>query len=234
MLSIVLWQSFHRIIAGALFLIAFTIFLPNEMIYRQLWGALIGLLAPLLVLGRRAQLKRAAYDKFSRTLKHPRRWELQGIFPSLTIIALWSIAVSRTNLREALIYFSWYLMCLMIGELFDVRRERLGEAWAYTALCILALISTPLWGALWFGVTPLSPWIASLSLGLNPVFSAAASLGHSVLQDPILYRYTLSGLVEVRTFAWWLAPLFYLTLSLILLELITRSPLNTEARRGIY
>jgi len=234
MLSIILWQSFHRILAGAFFLIAFTLFLPEDMIQRQLWGGVIGLLAPLLVLGRRTQFKRESYDVFSRTLKHPRRWELQGIFPSLTMIGMWAFVVSRADPREALIYFCWYLMCLMIGELCDLKRERLGEAWAYTSVSIILFMTAPLWGALWFGVTPLRPWVATLSLGLNPVFSAASSVGEGVLQNPTLYAYTLSGLVEVRSLAWWYAPLCYFILSWILLELITRSALNTEGRRGVY
>ena len=234
MLSIILWQSFHRILAGGFFLIAFTLFLPEDMILRQLWGGVIGLLAPLLVLGRRAQFKREAYDMFSRTLKHSRRWELQGLFPSLTVIGMWAFTVSRADPRETLIYFCWYLMCLLIGELCDVRRERLGEAWAYTSVSICLFITAPLWGSLWFGVTPLSPWIATLSLGLNPVFAAASSAGEGVLQNPTLYQYTLSGLVEVRALNWWFAPLCYFTLSALLLELITRSALNTEGRRGVY
>lgn len=234
MLSIILWQSFHRILAGAFFLIAFTFFLPEDMIQRQLWGGIIGLLAPLLVLGRRTQFKREVYDLFSKTLKHPRRWELQGLFPSLTMIAMWAVTVSRAKLRETMIYFCWYLMCLMIGELCDMKRERLGEAWAYTSVCIMLFFTAPLWGALWFGVTPLSPWLATLSLGLNPVFSAASSLGEGVLQNPILYQYTLSGLVEVRIINWWYAPLCYFMLSMILLEWITRTTLNTEGRKGVY
>lgn len=234
MFTSIVWPALSRLLFGALILFLLIIMLPHTPVERHVWGGLLGLLAPLLVVGRRESLNRASYHLYQRTLPSPRLWELKGLFPALSMLCLWALVVSRGAPKATLVYCSWYALCALTADCFDVRRERLGEAWAYSFVTLLILISAPLWGAIWFGDTALSPWPATLSLGLHPVFAAVSSSAESALQAPLLYQYTLSGLVEVRTTPWWCAPLCYLTLSVLLLELIVQRPLTTEQRYDRY
>lgn len=234
MWTTILWPALPRLIGGAITVLILTYKLPSDPIERQLWGAALGLLAPLLALGRRELLNRAAYHHYQRTLTHPRLWELKGLLPAFSILIFWSLLVSQAQGPLFVVYLSWYSLCLLIGDFFDVKRERLGEAWAYTSVVLISLITAPLWGALWFGETPFTPWVATLSIGLHPTFAAVSSSAEVALQVPLLYQNTLSGLVEVRSLPWWIAPVCYVAVSLTLLELITRSPINTEARKGVY
>jgi hypothetical protein len=233
-LSILFWQSLARFAGGLLIAFALVLLLPPAGTERLLWGGLAGLACPLLVLGRREQLNRPAYALFLRSLSRPRAWQLRGLIPALVVSFAWSLVIAHGEPRQTLTLLSWSAACVMLGDLFDALHERAGVAWAYATLCLGALYTAPLWGAIWFGEEALSPWLSTLSFNLHPAFAALMATGASPLQDHLLYTLTQSGLVEVRTLPWWSAGIFYALICLTCLELTVRLPLNTEARRGAY
>ena len=234
MLSILFWQSLSRFAGGLLLALALVFLLPPVGTARLVWGGLVGLACPLLVLGRREQLNRPAYSIFLRGLSRPRAWQLRGLIPALVVSFAWSLIVAHAEPRQTLTLFAWGAACVMLADLFDALHERAGVAWAYATLCLGALYTAPIWGAVWFGEEALSPWLSTLSFNLHPAFASLMASGSPPLQDPLLYSLTQSGLVEVRTLPWWSAGAFYALICLVCLELTVRLPLNTEARRGAY
>ncbi len=234
MLSIIFWQSLSRFAGGLAIAFLLMAWLPSFGTERLVWGALVGLACPLLVLGRREQLNRPAYSTFLRALHRPRAWQLRGLLPALVVAFCWALVVAHAHPRQTLILFSWSAACVTLADLFDALHERAGVAWAYSSLCLGALYTSPLWAAVGFGEEPLSPWLSTLTFNLHPAFSSLMATGLPPLQDPLLYSLTQSGLVEVRILPWWSAGLFYALICLVCLELTVRLPLNTEARRGAY
>lgn len=234
MLSIIFWQSLARFAGGLALALILALWLPPPGAARLMWGGLVGLACPLLVLGRREQLNRPAYAIFLRGLHHPRAWQLRGLLPALSVALCWALVVAQGQPRQAVTLFAWCAACVALADLFDALHERAGEAWAYAALTLGALYTAPLWGAVGFGEEALAPWLSTLAFNLHPAFASLAAAGAPPLQDPLLYALTQSGLVEVRALPWWSAGVFYALMSFVCLELTVRLPLNTEARRGAY
>ena len=226
MFNILLWQSMRRILAGIVLVFVVGFLLPSTMTERLWIGSLFGLACPLLVLGRRRSLNREVYAVILSSLPHPRRWQIWGLSPAFFIIALWSVMIAQGSLKLSFTLFCWGVCCVSLADLFDKRKARLGDAWSSSILSITILVTAPFWGALWFGRTVFSPWIATLCLGAHPTISGLKSLGMVALQDPLLYRITQSGLVEIQPLPWWAGAFLYLFLSFICLELTVRSLLK--------
>ena len=226
MFNILLWQMMRRILACVLLALFAAFTLPHALTERLWVGALCGLAVPLLILGRRRSLNRRTYAQILGNLPHRRWWQVWGLTPIFFMIALWSIVIARGSPKLSFTFFMWGVCCASIADLFDQREARLGEAWGYSTLLIGVLVSSPFWGALWFGRTAFSPWVATLSLSIHPTFAGLKSTGAVTLQDPLLYELTQSGFVEVHPLPWWIASCVYLVLSLICLEIAARTPLN--------
>ena len=78
----------------------------------------------------------------------------------------------------------------------------------------VVVLTAPLWVAGWLGGA--SHWPGTLAVGLHPAAAALAGGGHATLQDPVLYRWSLSGVVEVRPLPWWPATLTFLGLAMVM------------------
>ena len=225
MFNILLWQSVRRVLFGIFLAMTVALFLPDSITERLWVGSLFGLACPFLVLGRRRLLNREVYTLLLASLPHRRWWQFWGLTPACFTIALWSIVIARGHLALTLTFFCWGVCCVSIADLFDQRRQTIGSAWANSIVLISLFLTAPFWGALWFGRTVFSPWIASLCLGIHPTFTGLKALGQMTLQDPILYQITQSGLVEVHPLSWWSGVAFYSLISLLCLEFAVRSPL---------
>ena len=226
MFNILLWRNYWRILIGVLALLAAPLSLPEHLTSRLWVGVLLGLLCPLLVLGRRRSLNRSTYALLLSSLPRRRRWQLLGLTPSIFVITLWSVMLAQGSWRLGLIFLSWGVMCVSIADFFDKRKVRLAEAWGWSVICILVVGSAPFWGALFFGRTAFSPWVATLCMSAHPVYTGLKSLGHQSLQDPLLYEITQSGLVEVHPLPWWTGIILLLMMSIICWELTSRSQLK--------
>ena len=226
MFNILLWQSAKRIVWGVCLLLASLMFMPQDITFRLWFGLSLGLLCPLLVLGRRHSLNREAYALILSALPKQRRWQIWGLTPAFFVIFLWATLIAQGSWKIGLIFLSWGIACVSLSDLFDKRRVRLAEAWGWSSLCIMLLASTPFWGALFFGRTAFSPWIATVCISAHPVYTSLKSIGRHSLQDPLLYEYTQSGLVEVLPLPWWAGSLSLLILSVICWEITARSDLR--------
>lgn len=226
MFNILLWHNSRRILFGLICLLVALFILPHEITVRLWVGVALGLLCPLLVLGRRRALNREVYALILRGLPKRRRWQLWGLTPSFFIVMLWSLVIARGSWRMSLIYGAWGICCVSIADLFDKRSGRLAEAWGSASLSVLLLGGAPFWGALMFGRTAFSPWIATLCISAHPVYTGLKSEGYISLQDALLYEVTQSGLVEVYPLPWWSSPLICLAISAICWELTARAQLR--------
>ena len=226
MFNILLWQNSRRIIFGFLTLIIALFLLPDQITLRLWVGVALGLLCPLLVLGRRRALNREIYSVILRGLPRQRRWQLWGLTPAFFIVILWAMIIAQGSWKVGVIYFSWGVCCVSLADLFDKRSGRLAEAWGGATLGILMLGSAPFWGALMFGRTAFSPWIATLCISAHPVYTGLKSEGHLSLQDALMYEVTQSGLVEVHQLPWWSSALGLLFISAICWEFTARTQLR--------
>lgn len=226
MLNILMWRNSWRIFVGILSLLLTPFLIPDDLTNRLWVGVLLGLLCPLLVLGRRRSLNRSTYALILSSLPRRRRWQLLGLTPSIFVITLWSVMLAKASWRLGIIYLSWGITCVSIADLFDKKKVRIAEAWGWSFVLIAAMGSAPFWGALFFGRTAFSPWIATLCMSAHPVYTGLKSLGRHSLQDPLLYQITQSGLVEVHPLPWWVGTTLLLIISMCCWELTSRSQLK--------
>jgi hypothetical protein len=229
-INIVIWESLQTVILGLLFGISAIFWLPRSITLRLFVGMFMGILCPLLVIGRRHSLNRKAYVHILNHLPQPRRWQIMGLFPALFVLTIWSFIIAHGHLKLFITYMCWGICCICISDFFDKRQPRLGDAWGWSAFSIVLLMSAPFWGALWFGRTLFSPWLATFCFSINPVFSGLKSIKDMTMRDPLqdslLYAFTQSGQVEVYSLPWWSGAVLYLVISFIFLELTTRSRLR--------
>ena len=225
MFNILLWQSMKRVLVGLILAFLTGFLLPYELAARLWIGAIYSLLLPLMVIGRRRSLNRNAYAHMLSSYPYRRIWQIGSLSPAIFIVLLWSVMIAQGHFKLTIIYFVWGLCCVSIADLFDHWQVHLGGAWAYSTIVIIALLTSPFWGALWFGRTVFSPWIASLCFGLHPTFMGLKATGQVTLQNPLLYQLTQSGLVEVYVLPWWIGLIIYLLISLLCIEINVRKPL---------
>lgn len=226
MFNILLWQSKWRIIFGVITLLASLFVIPDELTARLWSGLSFGLLCPLLVLGRRRSLNREVYALILSALPRQRRWQIWGLTPAFFVVGLWSMLIAQGAWQIGLIFLSWGVACVSLSDFFDKKRGKLAEAWGWASLTIIGLASAPFWGALLFGRTAFSPWIATFCMNAHPVYAGLKSVGRHALQDPLLYEITQSGLVEVSPLPWWFGSLVLFGLSALCWELTARSELK--------
>ncbi len=229
MFNILLWQSKRRILWGVGLLLLSLIFIPNEITLRLWFGLAAGLLCPLLVLGRRRSLNREAYALILRALPRQRRWQIWGLTPSFFVVLLWAILIAHGSWKIFVIFLSYGIACISLSDFFEKQNVRLAIAWGWSSLSIIAIATAPFWAALFFGRTAFSPWIATFSISAHPVYSGLKSIGRHSLQDPLLYDFTQSGLIEVLPVPWWAGSLTLLVISVACWEMTARIKLSINS-----
>ena len=179
-----------------------------------LWSAvLLGLLAPWLVLGRDAERVRRGVREGQRLAPKGGRWVLVELAPPLTLVAVGALLGAGGEIVPALCLFCWGAWLVTLADAFDRRLARAGAAWLAVLLPALAILTMPLWLAGLFGHADWAPWPATLSVGLHPAGMALAGAGKAALQDPVFYRWTLSGVVEAHPLSWLHGAALYAALA---------------------
>lgn len=179
-----------------------------------IWSAvLLGLLAPWLVLGRDARRLRTGVREGLRLSPKGGQWVLFELAPPLSLVALGALLGARGEGVPALCLFCWGAWLVTLADAFDRRSARAGAAWLAVLLPAIAVLTMPLWLAGLFGQSEWAPWPATLSVGLHPAGMALAGAGKAALQDPVFYRWTLSGVVEAHPLSWLYGAAFYLALA---------------------
>lgn len=175
-----------------------------------LWSAvLLGLLAPWLVLGRDAARMRAGVREGIRLAPNGGRWVIAELAPPLALCAVAAAVFARGAPGVTLCLFAWSAALVSVADALDRRSAHPASAWIALMLPIALLLTAPLWAAGWFSAPGLSHWPASLSVALHPAGMTVAASGQAALQDPVFYRWTLSGVVEARPLGWWIGASFY-------------------------
>ena len=201
-----------------------------------LWSAvLLALLAPWLVLGRDADRVRRGVREGLRLAPRGGRWVLSELAPPLTLVALGALLGAGGDPIPAVCLFCWGAWLVTLADAFDRRTARAGAAWLAVLLPAAALLTMPLWLAGLFGQPAWAPWPATLSVGLHPTGMALAGAGKAALQDPIFYRWTLSGVVEAYPLSWLYGAAFYAILAAGAVVAATRAarrPVQVFAHRA--
>lgn len=181
-----------------------------------LWSAvLLGLLAPWLVLGRDAARVRAGVREGIRMAPGCTRWVLAELAPPLAVVAVGALVAARGMPLVSLCLFVWGAALVTLADALDRRSARAASAWMALLVPCLILLTAPLWAAGWFSAPGLGHWPASLAIALHPAGMVVSATGHAALQDPVFYRWTLSGVVEARPLAWWVGACFHGGLALL-------------------
>ncbi len=204
--------TFHRarwrLLLGVAVILAVSAALPAAAGPRIWTLASLGLLAPWLVLGRDAVRAREGWRIAGRAPRGAALVLLE-LVPPLLVVGL-GAALSASAAGWVLL--SWGAAMVCVADALDRRWTRPGPAWVGLLVSALVLWTAPLWLAPWFGRTALAPWIASGSVAAHPAGAALAAAGFAALQDPVFYRFTLSGVVEARPLSGaWGASLFTTT-----------------------
>lgn len=180
----------------------------------QVTAAIMGLGAPLLVLGRDNRRRDEGFREALRVSRRGGRLVLaELLLPGLAVCAA-ALMFSGGAALPALVLAAWGLGCLTLADALDRRALHPGAAWIAVTSLVLALLGSP-----WL-LAPLmghgyGHWPATLGIGLHPAASALAASGRAALQDPFFYTWTLSGTVDARPLPWAWGPLFHLALAVI-------------------
>ena len=201
-----------------------------------LWSAvLLGLLAPWLVLGRDTQRLSSGIREGLRLAPNGGRWVVAELAPPLSLVAIGALLGAGGQPIPALCLFCWGAWLVAMADAFDRRSARAGAAWLAVLIPALALLTMPLWLAGLFGDAALAPWPATLSVGLHPAGMALAGAGKAALQDPVFYRWTLSGVVEAYPLSWLYGAAFYMALAALAVGAAIRAarrPVQAFAHRA--
>ena len=209
--------SRRRFFFGALIVALFLLFLPHDFPRRLWWGSVLLVFAPLLTLGRSQRWAREGMSETLESTPSPIAWQLLQLRPALLIVILAGLVIGRGAIFVALIFTLWGFTAVTLADTLDRRLKSFGHAWCWSTIILLTYLSAPFWGGIWFGRSSLSPWLATLCVNLNPAVAGLAAAGRSTLQDAILYRLTLSGVVEVRPLPWWWCAVMLATITLFTL-----------------
>ncbi|MEZ4470161.1 MAG: hypothetical protein R3F60_05015 [bacterium] len=180
----------------------------------RLWSlAAFALLAPWLVLGRDARRVEADLRTPLASTRGLPRWVAAELAPPLLVVAAGALVGTGLDLPAAAPLFAWGAFLVCLADALDRRSARAGAAWVGVLVVGLVVLAAPLWVAGWLGGA--SHWPGTLAVGLHPAAAALAGSGHATLQDPLLYRWSLSGVVEVRPLPWWPAVVAFLALAAV-------------------
>lgn len=206
-------QSKHRLLLGLGCVAVAGVGLAG--VAHPLWAAVLaGLAAPWLVLGRDAGRARAGVREGVRLAPDGGRWVLAELAPPLAVVAIAAIVGARGAPIVALCLFTWFAALVTLADALDRRGTHAASAWTTLCLGVAPLLTLPVWLAGWFSEPGLGHWPASLAVALHPAGMAISASGHAALQDPVFYRWTLSGVVEAHPLSWGVGAAFYATLAL--------------------
>ncbi len=198
-----------RLASGLLVGLALWLLAPAEPAARVWLTLAATALAPWLVLGRDARRQREGWREAMARAPHAPLLVLAELLPAFTLLAL--VCVLAAGLKAGALLALWAGALVAVADALD--RGAGAAAWPLALVGALFVATSPLWLAPFFGQTSAAPWLVSGAVALHPAGAALAAGGLPTLQDPLFYRFTLSGVVEARPLGWvWGATLFAGTL----------------------
>ena len=132
----------------------------------------------------------------------------------MALVAAFALAAGGGEWSGTLGVFIWGMALVGVSDLTDRIVVQESRVWTRLVLVGLVVLTIPLWLAPWYGQTAWSPELATYGIGLHPSAFVLGSFGQPTLQDPMLYRMTLSGVVEVRPLWLGYGMIFYSVIGL--------------------
>jgi hypothetical protein len=111
---------------------------------------------------------------------------------------------------------------LTILTLLEKITANLGDYLLRALITIVLVLTTPFWGALLFDHSAFESWLPNLVFNFHPVPAGLSMTGKSVLQDPLMYQMTKSGLIDVRVLPVIYGLMFNFIFSILMVELTLR------------
>ena len=232
MMPLVLRSSASRVMVGFAAVLGLAVWLP-EALNLRLWitAASVALLAPWLVLGRDRLRRRQGWrDAVATSLARRRLVLAELLGPALVVLAAGLVA-ARGALAPSLALALWGWAMIASADALDRHRDAPGAAWLACVFGATVLWTAPWWLARWFGRTALAPHLSSNAVALHPAGTALAAAELPTLQDPLFYKYTLSGVVEALPSSWLRGALFFGVITLVALSLSVRAAGQIKSRR---
>ena len=162
----------------------------------------ISVLLPVLLIGRMGRRNEQGWAEESAIAPEAGRLYLVDLLLALAPAVCLGILGGWGQWTAVVALSSWSVAVICFADLLDRAIGDVRVVWLLFLVSLTLYLSCPLWLAPAFGRTGLAPWLATLTVGLNPAAVVLAAFEQPTLQDPLLYRFTLSGVVEVRPL-WW-------------------------------
>lgn len=218
-----IWHQRFKLLFCLFFAIFLFLTMPETLSLRLWIGSLLFLLLPLLFLNQRGYLSKDQFSDFMlNVLPHERKFYFYQIFPHLIMVFILSLAVSRFHPLLTFLLWSWGVLFLTILTLLEKITANLGDYLLRALITIVLVLTTPFWGALLFDHSAFESWLPNLVFNFHPVPAGLSMTGKSVLQDPLMYQMTKSGLIDVRVLPVIYGLMFNFIFSILMVELTLR------------
>ncbi len=230
MFSYLLRQERAGLSLAALTLVLVGFLAPDETGPRTWLFLGASLLLPALLIGRMQRRAAAGWLEEACSAPGAGRLYLFDCILGVATAVLLGVLGGAGDLSATVALTAWCLAITCFADLLDRALPDPRVAWLILGGSVVVWLTSPLWLAPLFGRTGLAPWLATWSIGLHPATVVLAAFEQPTLQDPVLYRLTLSGVVEVRPLWWGWGALTYLIAfigSAVLCFFVRRRPLNS-------
>ncbi|MEE2786082.1 MAG: hypothetical protein VX589_02015 [Myxococcota bacterium] len=208
-----------RIILGlsALAIVVGDWFLPDAAGPRSWCLLAASLCLPFCVVGRSYQRAHENWLTVSRRTHRRLKYLVMEQLSTVLILGLFALLGGQGEWRATLALLTWGAAILLVSDAVDRLLVTPARVWSTLVFAGLFLLLSPLYLAPWFGQTALSPGLSSYAIGLHPIGLVLSAFGEPTLQNPLLYRVSLSGVVEVRPLTWTYGLVFYVAVSMVAL-----------------
>lgn len=223
MLGWVLRCARLRLAVAAAAVVAEGLLLPVEAAPRLWWGAALALAVPWMVLGRERARRDAGLTAAQAVAPRGGRLVLAELLPGLGVALAGAVVAARAIPEATLGLWCWAAALICIADAADRRLGHAGAAWLVILVPALLLLAAPLALGPWMGRTDAAPWLATGAVAAHPAAVALSGAGLPVLQDPLFYRFTLSGVVEVRPMPWYSGAAVHLAVAALAAGLARRA-----------
>lgn len=223
MLGWVLRCARLRLAVGAAAVVAVGLLLPIDAAARLWWGVALAGGVPWMVLGRERARRDAGLTAAQAVAPRGGRLALLELLPGLAVGFAGAVVVARAVPEATMGLGLWAAALLCIADAADRHLGHAGAAWLVTLACALLVLAAPLALGPWMGRTDAAPWLATGAIAAHPAAVALTGAGLPALQDPFFYRFTLSGVVEVRPLPWYSGAAVHLAVAALAAGLARRA-----------